>query len=153
LILGLYHEDPKTNVAFGATIKSYDAGTTWKELALIGEKDGVYLDAETDVVALKNGTLLAALRSSKADMYFSVFAGSGQDVGTGALVRLPGAFPLFLAAHERRDPSRPPSFQLRRCIGRATKDGHGKAGADRLGEWGIFPASWSCRMVCLLRLL
>ena len=50
LILSLYHEDDNKNLAFGATVKSYDGGKTWKELALIGEQTGVYLDAETDVV-------------------------------------------------------------------------------------------------------
>src|ERR1700730_9497538 len=44
LILGLYHEDEKKNLAFGATVKSYDGGKTWRDLALIGEKS-VYLDA------------------------------------------------------------------------------------------------------------
>src|SRR5215831_14669244 len=34
LILGLYHEDEKKNLAFGATVKSYDGGKTWKELVL-----------------------------------------------------------------------------------------------------------------------
>jgi Neuraminidase (sialidase) len=43
LILGLYHEDEKKNLAFGATVKSHDGGKTWKELALIGEKSGVFL--------------------------------------------------------------------------------------------------------------
>src|ERR1700730_17588914 len=61
LILGLYTEDGKAGSAFGATIKSYDGGRSWQDLALIGEKAGVYLDAETDVIWLKDGTLLAAL--------------------------------------------------------------------------------------------
>src|SRR5262249_15617280 len=37
LILGLYTESAKTGRAYGATIKSYDGGKTWKDLALIGE--------------------------------------------------------------------------------------------------------------------
>jgi hypothetical protein len=40
LILGLYHEDDKKNLAFGATVKSFDGGNTWNDLALIGEKSG-----------------------------------------------------------------------------------------------------------------
>lgn len=76
-ILGLYHEDSKANRVFGATIKSYDRGKTWTDLATIGENSGLYLDAETDVIALRNGTLLAALRSSKTDLYFS----SSSDMG------------------------------------------------------------------------
>jgi sialidase-1 len=62
LLMGLYCEGGKG--VFGATIKSYDGGKTWKDLALIGDKARLYLDAETDVVALKDGRLLAALRSS-----------------------------------------------------------------------------------------
>src|SRR5947209_3217217 len=65
LILGLYHEDGTKNLAFGATVKSHDGGKSWKDLAYIGEKAGVPLDAETDVVPLKEGRLLAALRSSR----------------------------------------------------------------------------------------
>jgi Neuraminidase (sialidase) len=52
LILGLYCEDDKAKRAFGTTVKSYDGGKTWKELAYIGEKAGLPLDAETDVVPL-----------------------------------------------------------------------------------------------------
>src|SRR5262249_60662750 len=78
LILGLYCEDDKAMRAFGATVKSYDGGKTWKDLALIGEKSGVYLDAETDVIPLKEGRLLAALRSSKVDMHFSVSSVQGK---------------------------------------------------------------------------
>ncbi len=78
LILGLYHENPKANLAFGATIKSYDGGKTWKDLALIGEKSGIYLDAETDVVQLNNGKLLAALRSSYVDMHYALSADDGK---------------------------------------------------------------------------
>jgi len=71
LILGLYTENAKANRVCGGTIKSYDGGKSWKDLALIGDNSGLYLDAETDVVQLKNGTLLAALRSSKTDLYFA----------------------------------------------------------------------------------
>src|SRR5262249_54446705 len=71
LILGLYHEDNKKNLALGATVKSSDGGRTWQNLALIGERSGVWLDAETDVVPLMDGRLLAALRSSKVDMHYA----------------------------------------------------------------------------------
>jgi hypothetical protein len=76
LILGLYTESSKAT--FGATIKSYDKGKTWKDLAHIGEKSGLYLDAETDVIRLKDGTLLAALRSSKTDLYFATSTDNGK---------------------------------------------------------------------------
>jgi hypothetical protein len=76
LILGLYTESQKA--VFGATIKSDDKGKTWKDLAPIGEKSGLYLDAETDVIRLKDGTLLAALRSSKTDLYFATSTDNGK---------------------------------------------------------------------------
>ena len=82
LILGLYCEDDKKKRAFGATVKSSDGGKTWKDLAYIGEKAGVPLDAETDVVSLKDGKLLAALRSSTADMHYALSEDSGKTWGT-----------------------------------------------------------------------
>jgi Neuraminidase (sialidase) len=96
LILGLYHEDDKKNLAFGATVKSYDGGKTWKELALIGEKAGVHLDAETDVVRLKDGKLLAALRSSKVDMHYAVSDDSGKTWGPVRSFGFKGHCPYFL---------------------------------------------------------
>lgn len=78
LILGLYHEDDKKNLAFGATIKSSDSGKTWKDLATIDEASGIYLDAETDVLPLKDGKLFAALRSSKVDMHYALSGDLGK---------------------------------------------------------------------------
>jgi Neuraminidase (sialidase) len=95
LILGLYHEDDKGR-AFGATVKSYDGGKTWKDLALIGEKNGVYLDAETDVVPLKAGRLLAALRSSKVDMHYSHSEDGGKTWGPVRSFGFKGHCPYFL---------------------------------------------------------
>jgi hypothetical protein len=36
-------------------VRRGSSGKTWKELALTGEKAGISLDAETDVVPLKDG--------------------------------------------------------------------------------------------------
>ncbi len=96
LVLGLYHEDGKKNLAFGATVKSHDGGKTWKDLALIGEKAGVFLDAETDVVRLKDGKLLAALRSSKVDMHYAVSEDSGRTWGPVRPFGFKGHCPYFL---------------------------------------------------------
>jgi hypothetical protein len=96
LILGLYCEDDKAKRAFGATVKSYDGGRTWKDLALIGEKAGVYLDAETDVVPLKDGRLLAALRSSRVDMHYAVSGDSGKTWGPVRSFGFKGHCPYFL---------------------------------------------------------
>ena len=96
LILGLYHEDDKKGLAFGATVKSHDGGKTWKDVALIGEKAGVPLDAETDVVRLKGGKLLAALRSSKVDMHYALSEDSGKTWGTVRSFGFKGHCPYFL---------------------------------------------------------
>lgn len=70
LVLGLNYAEYPPGIAFGATIKSFDGGNTWKDLALI-EKPGLYLDGETDVIPLKDGRLFAALRSSQSPMHFA----------------------------------------------------------------------------------
>jgi sialidase-1 len=94
LILGLYHENKK--LGFGATVKSYDGGKTWKDLALIGEKSGIYLDAETDVVPLKDGKLLAALRSSRVDMHYAISDDFGKTWGPVRSFGFKGHCPYFL---------------------------------------------------------
>jgi Neuraminidase (sialidase) len=96
LIMSLYHEDGSKNLAFGATAKSYDDGKTWKDLALIGEKSGVYLDAETDVLPLKDGRLLSALRSSKLNMYYSLSDDGGKTWGEVRSFGFQGHCPYFL---------------------------------------------------------
>jgi Neuraminidase (sialidase) len=96
LILGLYSEDAARKEAFGATIKSYDGGKTWKNVALIGEKAGIHLDAETDVIPLKNGKLLAALRSSKVDMHVSLSDDMGRTWGPVKSFGFKGHCPYFL---------------------------------------------------------
>lgn len=96
LILGLYHQENQKNLAFGATVKSYDGGRTWKDLALIGEKSGIYLDAETDVVPLKDGKLLAALRSSRVDMHYSISEDMGKTWGSVRSFGFKGHCPYFL---------------------------------------------------------
>ena len=96
LILGLYHEDSKKDLAFGATVKSFDGGKTWKDLTLIGEKAGTYLDAETDVVPLKGGKLLAALRSSTVDMHYAVSDDQGKTWGPVRSFGFKGHCPYLL---------------------------------------------------------
>lgn len=78
LLLGLYRVGE--GLAFGATVRSEDGGKTWTDLALIGEDTGLDLDAETDVVALNDGRLLAALRCSGEKSGGLYFAESG-DLG------------------------------------------------------------------------
>jgi sialidase-1 len=96
LILGLYHEESAKKLAFGATVKSHDGGKTWKQLALIGDKAGLPLDAETDVVLLRGGNMLAALRSSKVDMHYAVSEDMGTTWGSVRSIGFKGHCPYLL---------------------------------------------------------
>jgi BNR repeat-like domain/Prenyltransferase and squalene oxidase repeat len=96
LILGLYTENAKANRICGATIKSNDGGRTWTDLALIGDNAGLHLDAETDVIRLKNGKLLAALRSSKIDLHFATSQDAGKTWGPVYSSGFKGHCPHFL---------------------------------------------------------
>jgi hypothetical protein len=95
------------------TVRSADGGKTGKELALIGEKGSVYLDAETDVVRLKDGKLLAALRSSKVDMHYAISEDSGKTWGPVRSLGFKGHCPdllrhssgVILLAHRLPDPA------------------------------------------------
>jgi sialidase-1 len=77
-------------------VKSYDGGKTWKEPALIDEKAGIFLDAETDVVPLKDGRLMAALRSSKVDMHYAISEDLGKTWGPVRSFGFRGHCPYFL---------------------------------------------------------
>lgn len=65
-ILGIYHGHE-----CGGVIRSLDKGETWSDAIPIGKEAGLPLDAETDVILLKDGTLYAALRSSKINMHYA----------------------------------------------------------------------------------
>jgi hypothetical protein len=85
-LLGVYREG-EAGASWGGVLRSTDSGRTWSAPIPIGEKAGLPLDAETDVVRLKDGTLYAALRSSKVNMHTSTSADGGltwtpvQDIG------------------------------------------------------------------------
>ena len=74
-ILGVYHE--KWPEAWGGVIRSTDMTKTWSSPVPIGKGAGIYLDAETDVIRLKDGRLYAALRSSVANMHYATSADGG----------------------------------------------------------------------------
>jgi hypothetical protein len=62
LILGAYYE--KDDRAHGMILRSTERGKAWESPIPI-DSGGQFLDAETDVVELKNGELIAALRGGK----------------------------------------------------------------------------------------
>jgi sialidase-1 len=74
-ILGVYTEEG--NSAYGGIIRSTDAGKSWCAPIPIGKGSGVRLDAETDFVRLKEGTLYAALRGDRVNMHFATSPDGG----------------------------------------------------------------------------
>jgi hypothetical protein len=96
LILGLYHESVDGKTAFGSTVKSRDGGKTWTDFCTIGENCGVRLDAETDVIPLKDGSLFAALRSSPDNMYYSVSPDAGKTWSPVSDIGFKGHCPYLL---------------------------------------------------------
>lgn len=74
LILGLYREG--AGDANGAVTRSTDGGKTWSP-AIDIDNGGQRLDAETDVITLKDGRLYAAQRTEKVSMRFSTSSDKG----------------------------------------------------------------------------
>jgi hypothetical protein len=75
-LLGIYHEEGET--AYGGVLRSTDAGKTWSKPISIGEHDGVRLDAETDLILLRDGSLYAALRGDRVNMHYATSHDLGQ---------------------------------------------------------------------------
>ncbi len=72
-ILGLYSAAHH----YGGVIRSTDRGKSWSAPIPIGKGSGVWLDAETDVIRLKDGRLFAALRSSRVNMHCATSSDEG----------------------------------------------------------------------------
>jgi len=68
-ILGAYSGE--AGYHYGGVIRSNDRGKTWSDPIPIGREAKLPLDAETDVILCKDGTLFAALRSSKINMHYA----------------------------------------------------------------------------------
>ncbi len=94
-MLGIYQEDATKGTAWGGVIKSTDFGKSWSLPVPIGKTNNLYLDAETDVIALKDGWLLAALRSSRGNMYTAKSRDLGKTWSTPKDIGFPAHSPHF----------------------------------------------------------
>jgi photosystem II stability/assembly factor-like uncharacterized protein len=93
LILGLYRQDEKGSN--GAVVLSEDGGKTWGSVIDI-PNGGYKLDAETDIILLKDGTLLAAQREPKITMCWSRSKDGGKTWSISQPFGFPGHCPYFL---------------------------------------------------------
>lgn len=103
LIMGLYHADYQNGKKWGkvvwgngAVALSDDGGDTWTAPIDIPTK--VRLDAETDVIQLKDGTLWAAERNSfaPAPMYYSTSTDGGATWSDSGALTFAGQCPCLL---------------------------------------------------------
>ena len=92
-ILGVYREDGAT--AYGGVIRSTDGGKTWCAPIPIGKDSGIRLDAETDFVLLRDGTLYAALRGDRVNMHFATSPDLGLTWSPVKDLGFPGHCPHF----------------------------------------------------------
>ena len=92
-LLGVYREDGA--MAYGGVIRSTNGGQTWCEPIPIGKGSGVRLDAETDFVRLKDGTLFAALRGDRVNMHSATSPDGGFTWSPVKDLGFPGHCPHF----------------------------------------------------------
>lgn len=98
-ILGVYYFGGENERSYGGVILSKDLGKTWSEPVPIGKDQGLDLDAETDVIELKDGRIYAALRSREGNMRYAVSKDGGQSWSAAEDIGFPGHAPhLFRAS-------------------------------------------------------
>ncbi|HOZ48348.1 MAG TPA: exo-alpha-sialidase [Candidatus Hydrogenedentes bacterium] len=92
LILGVYAEDE--GKSWGAVTLSEDDGGTWSPVIDI-DNGGMRLDAETDVIELRDGRLFAAQRGRDETMAWSTSADGGKAWTVSAPFGFPGHCPYL----------------------------------------------------------
>jgi hypothetical protein len=97
LILGLYGE--KDGMGWGAVSLSEDDGKTWSDVIDI-DNNGMRLDAETDIITLKDGRLFAAQRGRDETMGWSVSEDGGKTWSVSEAFGFRGHCPYL---HRSRD--------------------------------------------------
>jgi hypothetical protein len=93
LILGLYRQTGEES--HGAVVISEDGGKTWGKPVDI-DNGGYKLDAETDVIPLKDGSLYAVEREPKTTMCYSVSKDGGRTWSVSRPLGFPGHCPYLL---------------------------------------------------------
>ncbi len=93
LILGLYKEEG--GKSWGASIRSEDGGKTWGPVVDI-PNGGWKLDAETDIIPLKDGSLLAVEREPSTSMGSSISKDGGRTWSVSKPLGFPGHCPYLL---------------------------------------------------------
>jgi sialidase-1 len=93
LVLGLYREEK--DESWGAVILSEDGGKTWGQPIDINN-GGYKLDAETDVLPLKDGSLYAIQREPGTTMCYSVSKDGGRTWSVSKPIGFPGHCPYLL---------------------------------------------------------
>ena len=140
-ILGLYGKGKAdSKISVGGSARSPDRGKTWEQPVAIENPPGVSLDAETDIIELREGRLLAALRHSKDNMHFATSADAGKSWSRAADIGFKGHCPHFtrLSSGEILLATRIPQTELR--VSR--DDGKTWQGPFRIDDvFGAYPAT------------
>ena len=115
LILGLYRASKQS--ANGTVVTSDDGGKSWSEVTTI-DNGGIRLDAETDIIELKDHSLYAAQRPK---MSFSISKDRGKNWSVSKPMGFAGHCPYFLRTKDNiillahRIPSTSLHYSLDEC--------------------------------------